>query len=56
MCFRLAQMLFEDRQNEDVLAQFCKLQAGGLPPQIANLADLYSYKRNRVYLSFEKSF
>ncbi|WP_423972652.1 hypothetical protein [Glaesserella parasuis] len=22
----------------------------------SNLADLYSYKRNRVYLSFEKSF
>ena len=39
--FRLAQMLFEDRQNEAALAQFRKLQADGLPPQIANGVEQY---------------
>ncbi|MGX2975303.1 surface lipoprotein assembly modifier [Ursidibacter arcticus] len=39
--FRLAQMLFEDRQNEAALDQFRKLQAETLPPQIANTIEQY---------------
>ncbi|OOF84043.1 hypothetical protein BKG92_01570 [Rodentibacter ratti] len=39
--FRLAQFLFEDRQNEAALDQFRKLQADGLPPQIANAVTQY---------------
>lgn len=38
---RLAQMLFEDRQNEAALAQFRKLQAADLPPVVAQSVSQY---------------
>lgn len=39
--FRLAQMLFEDRQHRAATEQFRVLQAVNLPPQIANLTEQY---------------
>ncbi|MDD2157958.1 surface lipoprotein assembly modifier [Glaesserella parasuis] len=48
----------------DVTLWHRNLHFWGITPKISyqyqrvnsNLVDLYSYKRNRVYLSFEKSF
>lgn len=39
--FRLAQVLFDDRQNEASLIQFRKLQSERLPPDIALIVEQY---------------
>ncbi len=62
---RIGNQIRQDRElGLNVTLWHRNLHFGGITPKISyqyqrvnsNLADLYSYKRDRVYLSFEKSF